>query len=453
MSLPEHYVNYLSQYDPPWLGPLIQAMNEPPAVAVRYNPRKRAVGLPDGRLVAWCDEGRLLPERIPFTFDPSLHQGAYYVQDPSSMFVGYVARQLVTHAGRPLTVLDACAAPGGKSTALIDALPDGSHLVANEFVAKRVAVLRENLAKWGYPMVCVTQGDTSRFRLDTGMFDIVAADVPCSGEGMMRKDAVAVEQWTSGLVTQCVALQREIVDNLWPALKPGGYMIYSTCTFNPEENENMLRYLREEYGAEPVTIDCTGLEGIAPQLMGDMPACRFIPGLIEGEGLFMGVVRKPISDNSPIGHAEARKPRRLKRATAPRRDKRPSLPAGVNRWIKGGYAAEIYMDEGKVWANFTPGHPYPAQLLIGEMKGRDVVPSQQLALSSELNMDAFPCVEVDESTAIGYLRCEALTLPNGTPHGVVLLTYGGLPLGFAKNIGNRANNLYPRSWRILSQPR
>ena len=451
MALPDHYVSYLSEYNPPWMSKLIEAMSAEPTVAVRYNRRKHAESRPDGCVVPWCDDARLLPVRLPFTFDPALHQGAYYVQDPSSMFVGHVVRQLTAGSPAPLTVLDACAAPGGKTTAVIDALPDGSHVVANEFVPKRAAVLKENLAKWGYPLVCVTQGDTSRFRETPGFFDLVVADVPCSVEGMMRKDAEAVAQWSPGLVKQCSALQKEIVDNLWLALKPGGYMVYSTCTFNPLENERMLAYMRQEYGAEPVTIPVDPSWNIAPALEGNMPAYRFIPGLIQGEGLFMGVVRKPLLSSVVFSFKSAKPKGKGKDRDKRKGVKSVAAPKEVADWLLPGMNVELHVDGAKVMACLTPGSSYPAKLELGELKGRDVVPSQQLALSDALNAAAFPQVDVDRTQALEYLRCEAISLPADSPRGFALLTYAGLPLGFVKNIGNRANNLYPRPWRILSQ--
>lgn len=452
MSLPEEFVKYISRYNPPWLDTLTDAMEGVPTVAVRYNPRKLLPGIIDESLrrVPWCGMGRLLPERPLFTFDPAMHQGIYYVQDASSMFVGHVVRSITAGVEEPLRVLDACAAPGGKTTAVIDALPVGSLVVANEFVAKRAAILRENIAKWGSPLVAVTQGDTACFGKVPEWFDIIVADVPCSGEGMMRKDAEAVSQWSPALVNQCARLQREIVDNLWPALKPGGYMIYSTCTFNPEEDEHMLGYLYERYGAESVSIPVDEAWRIAPALVGDMPAYRFIPGLIEGEGLFMGVVRKPSGGQSG-GYGSRREPKKSR--SKRQQDKQIAVPKDVSAWIRPEYKAEIKVNAGAVVAIFNPDDSYPATLELGELKGRDIVPSAQLALSVALNRGAFPNVEVDLKQAIDYLRCEAVVLSSEAPRGHVLLTYCGSPLGFVKNLGNRANNLYQRSWRILSRPR
>lgn len=453
MAVPEGFINRMKSCGPPpWLATLIDALGREPSVAVRLNAGKAGAGksVVGGRRVGWNDAGFHLSERPAFTFDPALHQGLYYVQDASSMFVGHVVGELTRDAAGPLTVLDACAAPGGKTTAVIDALPEGSVVVANEFVAKRAAVLRENLAKWGYPYVVVTQGDTSRFSQMEGVFDIVVADVPCSGEGMMRKDEDAVGQWSDGLVEQCSRLQHEILGNLWGALRPGGYLVYSTCTFNTTEDESTLAWLAEEYGAEPVAIPVDEAWGVAPALTGTMPAFRFIPGLIEGEGLFMAVVRKPDDGRVSAGVPVASKRKDKDRRRSNKGDRTSTVPSEVGSWLRKEWPADLKAEGDRIVATFCVGGRFEPKLELGVVKGRDVIPSQELAMSRALNRSAFSEVEVDRATAIDYLRCEAIVLPAGTPRGIVLLTYGGNPLGFAKNLGNRANNLYPRSWRIIS---
>ncbi|MCM1348217.1 MAG: rRNA cytosine-C5-methyltransferase [Firmicutes bacterium] len=449
MPAPEALFELLERSGAPWTEALRTALAQPPTVAIRLNRRKGVGFSPVGGMpVPWCETGFRLPERPAFTFDPSLHQGRYYVQDPSSMFVEHVVKHLTAGCSGPLTVLDACAAPGGKTTALIDALPPGSLVVANEFVPKRAAVLRENLAKWGYPLIVVTQGDTARFAEMPGSFDIVLADVPCSGEGMMRKEPEAVAQWSEELIDQCVARQREIVDNLWDSLRPGGYMIYSTCTFNAREDEQMLEYLASKHGAEPVAIPIPENSGIVPEICGSMPACRFVPGLVEGEGLFMAVVRKSSqSGQTPSPKANGYKPKEKRQ----RAEKKAAVPKGVEQWLTDAYPFELKLEGDTVKAFFNAPEPFAPTLEVATVKGRDVIPTQQLALSLALNREAFGRVEVSAEQAIDYLRCEAIVLPPQAPRGIVLLTYGGLPLGFVKNLGNRANNLYPKSWRILSQ--
>lgn len=294
-SLPDGFVDSLAA-----LGDkarrLCDALLTSPSLSVRSNIRKKSPDYADfpadGR-VPWCDEGLYLSSRPSFTLDPALHQGRYYVQDASSMFLGYVVRQITDGVSTPLLALDACAAPGGKTTALIDALPAGSVVVANEYVPKRAAILKENVMKWGYPGVIVTRDDTSRIPGACADFDIVVADVPCSGEGMMRKDSTAVEQWSQALVDECAVRQREIVDNLWGAVAPGGFFIYSTCTFNRYENEQVVDHMVDDLGAESVDIPVDDGWNIATGIGTSARCFRFLPGFTRGEGLFMAVLRKP----------------------------------------------------------------------------------------------------------------------------------------------------------------
>lgn len=445
MLKPE-FIEYLRSE--PLLAPLVQDLLTEPEVSVRINPAK-GTPLPEGTPVAWCPEGVYLEQRPKFTFDPALHQGCYYVQDASSMAVAAVVRQL-TADSKPVRYLDACASPGGKATAALSVLPQGSMLVANEFDARRAEVLYENIAKWGSPGVIVTRGDTSRFAGCEDVFDIVAVDVPCSGEGMMRKDATARSQWSEGLVAECAALQREIIDNVWPALRPGGFFIYSTCTFNRSEDEDNLEYIIEHYDAIPVSISALdAAPGISTGIRTPIPCYRFLPGRVKGEGLFIAVVQKP-GEN----HASA----------SPRRGKKPSeyKTAQDLGWLEGDF--KYFSRDNEIYAFPTPIaadmealarklRPISAGIHVATIKGKDLIPTQALALSTSLRRGAFPEVEVNKEQALDFLRREAITLPEGTPRGFVLLTFSDLPLGFVKNLGNRSNNLYPAPWRILSHAR
>lgn len=438
---------------------LIEALSSSaPSVALRVNPAKGLHPAHGSRLVPWCPAGVTLDSRPDFTFDPLMHQGAYYVQDASSMFISHVLRHIAADP-QPRLYLDACAAPGGKTTAAADALPNGSLVVANEFVPQRAAILAENVAKWGNPLIAVTSGDTARFTTLTDTFDIIAADVPCSGEGMMRKDPEAMQQWSPELVARCAATQRQIIDNLWPALKPGGYLIYSTCTFNTTENEDQLRYMARTYGAVPVDIPTdTRAWHIVRGIATDMPCYRFIPGVVEGEGLFMAVMRKPLGD-SDSGTCRSHKPSGDKKSgKRSRQSPKDTVPQHLRSWVETPTPLTWHLSaQGNVIATLHPsvapdGFPFLPTLQVATMRGRDAIPSQQLALSTILADDAFPSVDIDTPQAISYLSAQAITLPDDTPRGLVLLRHAGLPLGFVKNIGSRANNLYPRQWRILSSP-
>ena len=239
MAIKPEFIEQMKRIVPGEYEQLVNALQStPPAVSVRLNPMKNAEY--PGHPVPWCGLGRYLDERPAFTFDPLLHAGAFYVQDASSMIIDHIVRTLVP---QPVRYLDLCAAPGGKTTAALSALPEGSLVVANEIMGNRAAILRENVIKWGYPNVVVTNNAPADFTPLRNFFDVIAIDAPCSGEGMFRKDETAVSQWNPGLVCQCADRQKGIIDDIWQSLRPGGLLIYSTCTFNLEENEHMLEHI------------------------------------------------------------------------------------------------------------------------------------------------------------------------------------------------------------------
>jgi 16S rRNA C967 or C1407 C5-methylase (RsmB/RsmF family) len=355
----------------------MEAFNEEAPTSIRLNTRKVSQKV-SSSVIPWCPEGFYLEGRPPFTFDPLFHAGCYYVQEAASMFVCHVLRSVLPS---PCEGLDMCAAPGGKSTALLNVLPEGSQLVSNEPIPTRAQILLENITKWGAPNSIVTNNYPRDFRKAKTQFDVILCDVPCSGEGMFRKDPATIGEWSLQNVEKCWRLQREIVADAWECLTPGGILIYSTCTFNTKENEENVRWLIDTYDAELLEIPTklewhiTGslLEGF------DAPVYRFIPGITQSEGLFMAVFRK--------------------------------------RGSQSGAGAKNNLQRLKV-------------------------------LKTDLPEGDFPQVDLPYSEALRYLRGEALTLPADTPRGFVTVTYQGFPLGPVKNIGNRANNLYPKPWRI-----
>ncbi len=402
--------------------------------------------------VAWWPAGCYLPDRRDFTRDVAMHQGRYYVQEASSMFVGHVLSHLTARYTAPVAMLDACAAPGGKTCVAVEALPEGSCVVANELSPQRAAVLVENVVKHGSGQVIATRGDATRYSRLSGAFDIVLCDAPCSGEGMMRKDATAREQWSQKLVDECAARQRAIVEALWSAVRPGGYMIYSTCTFNRSENELIVEHIMETLGGESVEIPVDPSWNITPGIATAAHCYRFLPGRTRGEGLFMAALRRPADQPAP-----SRRPGKGAKAA--------KLPAGLLDRFKDPSALELVELKSQPGCVFavprTDVHLLHsiesagieviwAGVSAGEAAGRIYAPTQSLALSRMRSDDAFPKVEVDYPTAIEYLRRNAVTLPADSPRGYVLLTHEGAPLGFVKNLGNRANNLYPAPWRIRS---
>lgn len=428
---------------------LLDALQTTPDTAVRAN---RAKGFDTARLpgaaagVAWCDAGRYLDARPQFARMPEWHAGAFYVQDASSMIVSAVIERLLPQLDTSSpALLDLCAAPGGKTTAALDALPQGSVVTANEVMPARAAVLRENILKWGRAEVIVTSAQAERFGRLGALYDIVLADVPCSGEGMMRKEAEARRQWSEGLVDSCAALQRRIVADALPALRPGGFLIYSTCTFNTAEDEENVESLIAEHGLEPVDLLLPSEWGILPSVRPERPWLRFLPGLTRGEGLFMAVLRKP-------EESAAARPRRVRLPRPVRNAPLQWLDAerGFSAWEeKDGLHAMTEECMTMATRLRDAGIPLLASgIHLAEAKGRDFVAAPALAWQTALRPDAFPRVDLPLDDALRFLRREALVLPPDTPLGHVIATYGALPLGFLKNLGTRANNLYPAEWRL-----
>ncbi len=442
-----------------------EALQREVPVSVRPNRSKCALPIA-GEAVPWAPSGVYLAHRPTFTFDPLFHAGCYYVQEASSMFVEQV---LQTYVKEPVVMLDLCAAPGGKSTLSRSALPEGSLLVANEVMRNRSQILAENLIKWGYPDVVVTNNDPADFTSLTHLFDVILTDVPCSGEGMFRKDEVAVQEWSIENVDICWQRQRRILKDIWPALKPGGLLIYSTCTFNREENEDNVSWIAKELGAEILEVPVDDAWGITGNLIGeDFPVYRFLPHRTQGEGLFLAVLRKRrFTDEKTTVCEEENGGLRIKTRKAKKgkemkgRPQLLSFPKEIKDWLKDSSAYQIEMKETMAMA-FPQKHADTYALLkeslkvihagitLGEAKGKDFIPHHSLAMSTALKENTFPRTELSYEQAIAYLRKEGLMLDASVPRGYVLVTYRDMPLGFVKNIGNRANNLYPQEWRIRS---
>ena len=457
MNLPQSFVERTRQLLGDEQYPLFeQALGTEVPVSIR--PNRMKCNLPvAGEPVPWAPSGVYLEKRPTFTFDPLFHAGCYYVQEASSMFVARVLREYVQE---PVVMLDLCAAPGGKSTLCRSALPEGSLLVANEVMRNRSQILAENLMKWGHPEVVVTNNDPADFTDLTHLFDVILTDVPCSGEGMFRKDQVAVDEWSLENVDICWQRQRRILSDIWPALKPGGLLIYSTCTFNREEDEDNVAWIARELGADMLEVPVEEAWGITGNLIGDsFPVYRFLPHKVKGEGFFLAVLRKH------AGEVETVEPRAEKKKKGGKdvKGKAPqlSVPKEAKDWLQipGDYQLTINGTNVQAFPKlhetvYTLLQQYVkvihAGITLGEMKGKDLIPHHSLAMSTALADGAFPKAEVTYEQAIAYLRKESLVLDAGIPRGYVLLTYQNIPLGFMKNIGNRANNLYPQEWRIRS---
>ncbi|MDL2221445.1 rRNA cytosine-C5-methyltransferase [Parabacteroides sp. OttesenSCG-928-N08] len=449
MKLPFDFISRTQAILGDRFASLEAALLDTPPVSIRINHKKWHHPI-SFEPIPWCQRGYYLPQRLAFTFDPLFHAGAYYVQEASSMFLEQAVTQYIDH---PVVCLDLCAAPGGKSTHLSQLLPEGSLLVSNEVIRSRSHILAENITKWGNPSSIVTNNDPADFARLPHLFDLLLADVPCSGEGMFRKDPESIGEWSSANVELCAARQRRILQDCWETLKPGGLLIYSTCTYNREENEENLHYLVETFGAEPLPVAVDPTWQVTESQQSPYPAYRFFPHKTKGEGFFLALLRKP-DDNGGSYSSKKRRNDKGKRELP--------IPEEAKRYILQPERFHFFRRASQITAFPTDLMPLYQQLQeklrivaagieIAEEKGKALLPAHGLAMSLSLNRDAFDSLELSWEDAIRFLRKEALTLPEDVAKGFVLLCYHGHPLGFAKQIGNRANNLYPSEWRIRSQ--
>lgn len=403
--------------------------------------------------VPWCADGFLLAGRPSFTFDSDFHAGAYYVQEAASQFVGCLLQGVPTSGAR---ILDLCAAPGGKTTLYASLVGRGGLVVANEIDRRRASVLADNVRKWGTGNVVVTTCEPHAVCDCEAWFDVVAVDAPCSGEGMFRKDPAARGEWSENNVRQCAARQDDILREAWRALRPGGTLIYSTCTFNRDEDEGslerMLAWAGDEVAA-PYPVDVDPAWGIVEGEVGPFRTFRFFPHRTVGEGFFAAVARK-----APDAPGRQRLPKGRRSMVAPA----DRASAGeLRRWVRepdrmvfgtvAGTGYAWYGEQAEAVKTLSEALPVICSgVALGQLfKGR-LKPDPALAFFDGLERGAVPVAGLDDEQALRYLRRQEVAA-GALAEGVNLVTARGRALGFAKRIGARVNNMYPNSLRILRQ--
>ena len=457
-QLPELFV----QRERALLGPRFDAMFSYPGQgavrgasvnALRCTPQQFAA-LADFPLEAspFCPSAFVVPQpdwkpgRHPYH-----HAGAFYAQEPSA---SAPAALLDVHPG--MRVADLCAAPGGKTSQLAAALAGQGVLLANEFVAARAEVLRQNLERMGVTNAIVTNGDTARLAAAyPGQFDRILVDAPCSGEGMFRKTPEARDEWSENNVKICAVRQAEILREAWKTLRPGGLLIYSTCTFNRLENEGSLEGLLAEAGEEIVestAFDCPPAWGVVCGRVGPFRTFRFYPHRTRGEGFFAAVARK-VSDGG--SRVRVPKSRRTIFAPAGRRE-----CAELARWVaepgrmRFAAVADVYYayyesqyEAVKMLAESL--RVIASGVAMGQIFKERLKPDHALAMFCGLDRGAVPVAELSEEEALRFLRKQEAEAA-AFAEGMNLVTRGGAALGFAKRIQNRVNNMYPNSLRIFN---
>lgn len=420
---------------------ILSALNGHSPISIRTNPHKLSGEFHGAKPIPWCENGVFLLERPVFTLNPLFHAGSFYPQEAGSMLLDYMLRQL--QLPTEPTVLDLCAAPGGKSTLIASFLDGKGLLVANEVINQRAKILKENISKWGYANTIVTNNDPADFQRLTSFFDVAVVDAPCSGEGMFRKDPNARTEWSLDNVNLCAGRQKRILADVWSSIKEGGYLIYSTCTFNSKENEENVQWMESELGGQYIHVEAPnnfvqGRNGIG--------ICG-IPGKSESEGFYIAVVQKFSNDGKTVTLGK-----NANKGIAKFKDEAP-----LKDWLA------VDQTSFYAWNELILGVPKVKQteflilqsnlhivkwgVVIGELARKGLIPDHDLLMCHQLRA-AYSSVELDTQQALHYLKGETFTLPSTCANGFVQITHEGEPLGWIKNIGNRFNNLYPKEYRI-----
>ncbi len=423
-----------------------RALQEPAPVSLRINSWKNSRkddSLPGPDPVPWHPDGRYLNERPVFTLDPVFHAGGYYVQEASSMILRYALDQVMP-GKRPLRILDLCASPGGKSTLLASWMPGGSLLLANEAIQSRVGPLQDNLERWGYANTFTCSYDPAQFEKLEGFFDLVLVDAPCSGEGLFRKDPAAIDEWSADQVRLCVARQQRILGAARKLVSPGGYLVYSTCTYNDQENEGNARWLSHQ-GLSPVKLDMPSEWKIVEKGLG----YQMFPHKVRGEGFYFSVFRRT------EGYSAKFNVRNKFSSLAPAHKRQVTV---MKEWLNNpdSYFHLLKPDGGIVSLSVSLEHDLILldRLLpkgvwfkeTGQFKGSDFLPGHALALG-EMITGGLGSVTLEKGDALSFLKKETIVIPE-SPKGWLLMKYGDFHLGWVKNLGNRVNNYYPKDWRI-----
>ncbi len=443
MQLPEVFIKRMREQVGDEADLFFESLTKSPPTSIRLHHQKGQSDFHFSGKVPWCQNGYYLEERPSFFLDPHWHGGAYYVQEASSMILDYVVAQLPLKQEAKIWV-DMCAAPGGKTGILASHLGEGDVLVANEVVGSRRSVLWENLTKAGFINTFIAGESIAAFQEQFA--DVMLVDAPCAGEGMMRKDPEAIAQWNETLVSNCSILQKQIVERAASALNPGGYLIYSTCSYSLEENIQNITHFIDQFQLESFAIDFPDDWGITSIEDDAAVGYQLYPHKLTGEGLFIAVLK-----NNAEAVTSYKKPKKPHRIFEPVPDwLSPHLANPENLAVhKNSAQNEIVTLNAVEKANELLLYLPKASVILcaGELKGRDFVPSQSLATSG-LSAAHYKTITVDLSTALDYLERNANTLPIVYSKGWYLIEYNGTKMGWAKWTGQGWKNHYPMNWRL-----
>lgn len=442
----EIFLQQIRQILPNEAEDFFQSLNTDSPTSIRFNPLKKYSGPLEGEKIPWALDGIYLHERPSFTLDPAFHAGAYYVQEASSMVLEQILKQSV-NLNEDLLALDLCGAPGGKSTHIQSLLSNGSLLISNEVIKSRANILAQNITKWGLPNMVITNNDPSHFDRLNVQFDVIVVDAPCSGEGLFRREPEAMNEWSPDAVKLCATRQQRILADIWPALKPGGVLIYSTCTYNSLENEDNLKWLQEQMDAEGISLDLDNGWGFTKTQTSGIDGFHSYPHKVKGEGFFITAVRKTEGSEKKL-----RKQKKLLSFACKQEIE------SICHWIKEADQfdfikhKDLFIAIPNQWKDVIQDlnsnlYIISEGISIGRLKGKKLIPNEGLAFSTALDHTRLQTFDLSLEEALNYLRKENFDF-EAMANGWNLITYQGLGLGWANRIQQRVNNYYPTNWRI-----
>lgn len=455
MELPKDFIIKFQQLLQSEAEPFFHTYEQEKKSGLRINPLKISVE-------KWLEITPFPLEKIPFVksgfyYDPSLVQpgkhpfhaaGLYYIQEPSAMFV---AEQLAPEPGEK--VLDLCAAPGGKTTQLAGMMKQDGLLLANEIHPKRAKALSENIERMGIANALVTNETPERLaRRFPAYFDKILVDAPCSGEGMFRKDPEAVLYWSENHVSSCSLQQKNILDSAYQMLREGGILVYSTCTFSPEENEQTVSAFLQKYpDLELLEIPKNaGIQSGKPEWTDKenkqlVKTARLWPHYLNGEGHFVAKFQKNAS-GEPVKVSQATS----KASKAQLKDFQAFLNESVQSYKQ---FTNFFLFHQQLYSlpdgcpSFEGLKVLRAGLHLGELKKNRFEPNHALAMALAAE-DAKHTLTLNaaDSDWLQYLKGETFT--TGNDRGWILVTVDGFPLGWGKEAKGIVKNFYPKGLRI-----
>jgi 16S rRNA C967 or C1407 C5-methylase (RsmB/RsmF family)/NOL1/NOP2/fmu family ribosome biogenesis protein len=445
MNFPEAFKTNLAQILGAEFPAFLKALESPAPVSVRLNPKKKSElsALKTEGTVSWAKDGHYLQERPVFTEDPAFHAGAYCVQEASSMFLGHVFEKVVVRK-RPIKVLDLCASKGVQTTLLASLLGENDLLVANEIVKSQLSILKENLLKWGFSNVIVSNQDPETFADLEGFFDVVLVNAPSSSEGLFRKDSGAINEWSEANVQMHATRQKRLLSAAAMLVAPKGVLIYTTNTYNSTENQENVKSLNRTLDFETMDLEMPTEWGFVK----NENCFQFFPHRTKGEGFFIAAMKNLSRDAKFVkGKPDLNRLRREQRTI-------------LKDWFRPEVFEELeflYKNDGNIVAIRTALLADYGSVLralakrssgieIGIFKGKDFVPSHAFALS-DLIAHSIERLEVQAVEAMKFLRKENFEFSTGKD-GWLLITYGGNAIGWVKKIGDRINNYLPADWKI-----